>query len=191
MHHHENWDGSGYPHGLKGEEIPYLSRVLAILDAYSALTSNRPYRKAMTHEEAINELKKQGHLEDVKDLFKNSSFFKTLIQNSMMSMEKTYFPLTSYMKDDPEYGEFWNILHHEFELSKALCLEISGYTELMQDEPLNKSSVQMREKIVLPLLTIQQFALNKIHHESEFKSIYEQIVMRSLFGNINASRNSA
>ena len=58
MHHHENWDGSGYPHGLKGEEIPYLSRVLAILDAYSALTSNRPYRKAMTHEEAINELKK-------------------------------------------------------------------------------------------------------------------------------------
>jgi phosphoenolpyruvate carboxylase len=61
----------------------------------------------------------------------------------------------------------------------------------MQDEPLNKSSVQMREKIVLPLLTIQQFALNKIHLESEFKSIYEQIVMRSLFGNINASRNSA
>jgi len=58
LHHHENWDGSGYPHGLKGEEIPYLSRVLAILDAYSALTSNRPYRKAMTHEEAINELKK-------------------------------------------------------------------------------------------------------------------------------------
>ena len=109
----------------------------------------------------------------------------------MMSMEKTYFPLTSYMKDDPEYGEFWNILHDEFELSKALCLEISGYTELMQDEPLNKSSVQMREKIVLPLLTIQQFALNKIHLESEFKSIYEQIVMRSLFGNINASRNSA
>ena len=72
-----------------------------------------------------------------------------------------------------------------------MCLEISGYTELMQDEPLNKSSVQMREKIVLPLLTIQQFALNKIHLESEFKSIYEQIVMRSLFGNINASRNSA
>ena len=109
----------------------------------------------------------------------------------MMSMSKTYFPLTSYMKDDAEYGEFWNILHDEFELSKELCLEISGYEVLMQDEPLNKASVQMREKIVLPLLTIQQFALNKIHHDSEFKALYEQMVMRSLFGNINASRNSA
>ncbi len=109
----------------------------------------------------------------------------------MMSMEKTYFPLTSYMKNDPEYGGFWAILYDEFELSKALCLEISGYSELMQDEPLNRASVQMREKIVLPLLTIQQFALNKIHHDSEFKAVYEQIVMRSLFGNINASRNSA
>ena len=164
-------------------------RAIPFVGSWSQLKQNVPgYFGVGT---AINELKKQGHLEDVKDLFKNSSFFKTLIQNSMMSMEKTYFPLTSYMKDDPEYGEFWNILHDEFELSKALCLEISGYTELMQDEPLNKSSVQMREKIVLPLLTIQQFALNKIHLESEFKSIYEQIVMRSLFGNINASRNSA
>ncbi|WP_413532601.1 phosphoenolpyruvate carboxylase [Empedobacter brevis] len=164
-------------------------RAIPFVGSWSQLKQNIPgYFGVGT---AINELKKQGHLEDVKDLFKNSSFFKTLIQNSMMSMEKTYFPLTSYMKDDPEYGEFWNILYDEFNLSKALCLEISGYTELMQDEPLNRASVQMRENIVLPLLTIQQFALNKIHHESEFKAIYEQIVMRSLFGNINASRNSA
>ena len=164
-------------------------RAIPFVGSWSQLKQNIPgYFGVGT---AINELKEQGRLDDVKALFKNSGFFKTLIQNSMMSMEKTYFPLTSYMKDDTEYGEFWNILHDEFELSKALCLEISGYTELMQDEPLNKSSVQLREKIVLPLLTIQQFALNKIHHESEFKSIYEQIVMRSLFGNINASRNSA
>ena len=72
-----------------------------------------------------------------------------------------------------------------------MCLEISGYKELMQDEPLNKASVQLREKIVLPLLAIQQFALNKIHHNSPLKETYEQMVMRSLFGNINASRNSA
>ena len=164
-------------------------RAIPFVGSWSQLKQNIPgYFGVGT---AINELKEQGRLDDVKALFKNSGFFKTLIQNSMMSMEKTYFPLTSYMKNDTEYGEFWNILHDEFELSKALCLEISGYTELMQDEPLNKSSVQLREKIVLPLLTIQQFALNKIHHESEFKSIYEQIVMRSLFGNINASRNSA
>lgn len=57
-HHHENWDGSGYPFGLKGEAIPYLSRVLAIIDSFSAMTSPRPYRKAMSKQEAIEELKK-------------------------------------------------------------------------------------------------------------------------------------
>lgn len=164
-------------------------RAIPFVGSWSQLKQNIPgYFGVGT---AINEFKKDGKLDQIKDLFKNSSFFRTLIQNSMMSMSKTYFPLTSYMKDDAEYGEFWNILHDEFELSKALCLEISGYEVLMQDEPLNKASVQMREKIVLPLLTIQQFALNKIHHESEFKALYEQMVMRSLFGNINASRNSA
>ena len=164
-------------------------RAIPFVGSWSQLKQNIPgYFGVGT---AINELKKQGHLDEVKDLFKNSGFFKTLIQNSMMSMEKTYFPLTSYMKDDAEYGEFWTILFDEYNLSKELCLEISGYSSLMQDEPLNKSSVQLREKIVLPLLTIQQFALNKIHHDSPLKETYEQMVMRSLFGNINASRNSA
>jgi response regulator RpfG family c-di-GMP phosphodiesterase/signal transduction histidine kinase len=51
--HHEKWDGSGYPYGLKGNEIPLLGRVMAIADVYDALTSVRPYKKAFTHEEAV------------------------------------------------------------------------------------------------------------------------------------------
>ena len=51
--HHEKWDGSGYPRGLKGEEIPLQGRLMAIADVYDALVSNRPYRKALKHEEAI------------------------------------------------------------------------------------------------------------------------------------------
>ncbi len=54
--HHERWDGKGYPRGLKGEEIPIQSRILCIVDAYDAMTSERPYHKPMTHEEAIAEL---------------------------------------------------------------------------------------------------------------------------------------
>ena len=59
-HHHERWDGSGYPGGLSGEEIPRASRVISVADAYDAMTSSRPYRDAMSHEEAIAELGREA-----------------------------------------------------------------------------------------------------------------------------------
>ncbi|MDI9483835.1 MAG: PAS domain S-box protein [Bacillota bacterium] len=58
--HHERWDGNGYPQGLKGEEIPLLSRILAVVDSYDAMTEDRVYRKAMTHQAAIEEIKKNA-----------------------------------------------------------------------------------------------------------------------------------
>jgi HD-GYP domain-containing protein (c-di-GMP phosphodiesterase class II) len=54
--HHERWDGTGYPRGLKGAEIPLLGRILAVADAWSAMTTDRPYRKALSTEQAIDEL---------------------------------------------------------------------------------------------------------------------------------------
>jgi putative nucleotidyltransferase with HDIG domain len=58
LHHHERWDGGGYPHGLSGEAIPVEARILAVADAYDAMTSDRPYRPAMSHEAAIRELER-------------------------------------------------------------------------------------------------------------------------------------
>jgi len=55
-HHHERWDGKGYPDGLAGEEIPFLARVLAVADTYDAITNNRPYQVARSHEEALREI---------------------------------------------------------------------------------------------------------------------------------------
>jgi len=56
LSHHERWDGSGYPQGLRGEEIPLLARMLAVADAYDAMTQPRPYRAAVSHEEAVAEI---------------------------------------------------------------------------------------------------------------------------------------
>ncbi len=114
-----------------------------------------------------------------------------------MSLTKSFFKLTAYMKDDEDYGEFWTIIYDEYKLSKKMILRLSGYESLMQNEPANKASIEKREKIVLPLITIQQYALRKIKDienqklDKENLEIYEKMVTRSLFGNINASRNSA
>jgi PAS domain S-box-containing protein/putative nucleotidyltransferase with HDIG domain len=58
--HHEKWDGSGYPRGLKGEQIPLAARIFAVADVYDAITNNRPYRKAQSKEEALRYIRKQS-----------------------------------------------------------------------------------------------------------------------------------
>ncbi len=58
IHHHERYDGKGYPSGLKGREIPIGARILAVVDAFAAMTANRPYRRALSREEAVQELHK-------------------------------------------------------------------------------------------------------------------------------------
>ncbi len=57
-HHHESWDGTGYPDGMKGEEIPLISRIISVADMYDAMTSDRPYRKRRSHEQAVEEIKR-------------------------------------------------------------------------------------------------------------------------------------
>lgn len=164
-------------------------RAIPFVGSWSLLKQNVPgYFGVGT---ALQRLKEEGRLEDLKKLYRESMFFKTLIQNSMMSMSKTYFPLTYYLRNDKVFGEFWQILHNEYLLTHEMLLEIANYKSLMEEEPLSKSSIKMRENIVLPLLTIQQYALQKIKEDNPHKETYEKIVTRALFGNINASRNSA
>lgn len=170
---------------LKFEDL----RAIPFVGSWSQLKQNVPGFFGFGF--ALQELKSQGRFDEVKSLYKGSDFFKTLVLNSMMSMNKSYFPLTSYMKKNEKFGEFWMILFDEYQLSKSMMLELTGFQELMEEEPLSKMSVKIREKIVLPLLSIQQYALIKIQKEEGNRSAYEKLVMRSLFGNINASRNSA
>ncbi|MEM9023238.1 MAG: phosphoenolpyruvate carboxylase, partial [Bacteroidota bacterium] len=108
---------------------------------------------------ALNALKAAGSLGELQALFHEVKWFKALMLNAMMALSKSNFNLTSYMQNDPEYGAFWQILHDEYVLSVQMLLEISGYTELMQEEIISKRSIEMREQMILPLLVIQQYAL--------------------------------
>lgn len=164
-------------------------RAISFVGSWSQLKQNVPGYFGLGT--AIAKLKEEGRLNEVKKLYKEVPFFRALMHNSMMSLAKTNFNLTSYMKEDPEFGEFWNILHDEFELSQKMLLQISGLKILMEDEEVSRESVKIREKIVLPLLVIQQNALYHVTQNSKYKELYEKIVTRSLYGNINASRNSA
>ena len=168
-------------------------RAIPFVGAWSQLKQNVPgYFGVGT---ALEEMDKAGRLDEVKELYHESVFFRTLLSNSMQSMAKTNFKLTQYMEKDVRFGEFWSIIHDEYLLSKKMVLEVSGQDELVEDNPRSNRSIKLREQVVLPLLVIQQHALMRIQElqkdeETELITSYERMVMRSLFGNINASRNS-
>ncbi len=78
--HHEFYDGSGYPEGLEDGEIPLIGRILAVADAYDAMTSKRPYRKVKTKKEAIEELKSLSGIQFDRNVVK--TFLKIIEENS-------------------------------------------------------------------------------------------------------------
>lgn len=171
-------------------------RAIPFVSAWSQLKQNVPgffgVGTALKHFEDA----KQWH--KVQKLYDDSLFFRTLLENTAMSLAKSFFPLTAYIKDDEEFGEFWQIIYDEFLETKRLLLKIAGHKELMENYPDGRASIAMREQIVMPLLAIQQYASSQINEmkknniiDEKLVSVYEKLVTRSLFGNTNASRNSA
>jgi phosphoenolpyruvate carboxylase len=171
-------------------------RAIPFVSAWSQLKQNVPgffgVGTALKHYEESNKW------EQVQKLYESSLFFRTLLENSMMSLAKCFFPLTAYVKEDAEFGAFWQIIYDEFLETRRLLLKIAGHKELMENYPDGKASIAMREQIVLPLLAIQQYASSQIYEmkrtntvDEKLMNAYEKLVTRSLFGNTNAARNSA
>ncbi len=145
---------------------------------------------------ALKTMEKQGKWKEVQELYKNSLFFKTLIDNCEMVMKKCFFPLTAFLAKHEKYGEIWTMAYEEYELTLQYILRLSGSSELMMDYPVEQLSIQMRERIVLPLAVIQQYCLSKLRESEEnikplpLKDTLEKLIIRCSFGIINAARNS-
>lgn len=172
---------------LKLEDL----RAIGFVTAWSQLKQNIPGFYGMGT--AIKNQVDQGNWDKVVKTYQESGYFKTIIDNCMMSMSKSDFSITAHFANDKEYGAFWKTLHDEFELSKAMLLKLSGHTTLMENYPVEKTSIAVREKIVLPLVLIQHYALEQLQTEitDEEQQSYEKLAIRTVYGIVNAGRNLA
>lgn len=181
-------DKRGSGGGLKFEDL----RAIPFVGSWAQMKQNVPGFYGFGS--ALETLKKNGKMDALKKLYKRSLFVRTLVENSMQSLMKAYYPATKYLKENPEFSTLWTMMFEEYERSINLMLEFSGEKELMNQNPVTKESIIVRERIVLPLMTIQQYALQKLQSSdlpAAEVDVYSKLVMRAMFGIINAARNSA
>lgn len=173
---------------LKLEDL----RAISFVTAWSQLKQNIPGFYGVGT--AMKIAKESGVWEDVKRLYSSSGQFKTTIDNCMMSMSKSDFRITAYLEDDEKFGAFWKKLRDEFDLTMELIVELTGNAGLMEQYPIEKKSIAIRERIVLPLVIIQHYALQQMQtmqENEELESIYHKLVIRTVYGIVNAGRNLA
>ncbi len=140
---------------------------------------------------ALEELKNRGKFEEAKALYSESLFFRALLGNSMQSLAKSFYKATAYLKDNNTYSDFWKLMFMEYKRTIKMLLEVSGMEELLQDNQVSKASIGIREKIVLPLITIQQYAIQTMLETGEEDPVLQKLILRTMFGIINAARNAA
>ena len=175
--------------GLKFEDL----RAIPFVGSWAQMKQNVPGFYGFGT--AITRMDEAGKKESIKKLYKKSLFFRTLIENSMQSLSKAFFPATKYLRDEEEYRAFWDKMYEEFRLTLETLLDVSEQKELLDSNNVTKASIKVRERIVLPLITIQQYALQMLSEDPKNLPVdvetYNQLIMRAMFGIINAARNSA
>lgn len=175
----------GKDSGLKFEDL----RAIPFVGSWAQMKQNIPGFYGVGS--AITQMEKEIGMEKLQKLYQDSLFFRTLLGNSMQSLKKCFYPATAYLKDSPEYSEFWQLLYSEFECSVEKLKKIAGMEELLDDNPVSKTSIEIRERIVLPLITIQQYAIQTILENGSSNEILDRLILRTMFGIINATRNAA
>lgn len=142
---------------------------------------------------ALKKMEQRGQLSSVQELYRQSQFFKALVDNCMMALSKTDFSLTNFLKQDKQFSRLWMQIKEEYETCALFLLKITGMSTLMENDPVSKKSIQIRENMVIPLAVIQQYALGKMKEETlsdNDKQLFEKMMVRTLYGMTNAGRNS-
>jgi phosphoenolpyruvate carboxylase len=164
-------------------------RAIPYVGAWSQLKQNVPGFYGVGT--ALRQLDNEGRWDEVARLYAGSAYFRTLMDNCEMAMKKCYFPLTKYLAEDPRYSGIWNQVFAEFGLTREMMLKLTGGADLMSAQPVSAASIELRDRIVLPLLTIQQYALEELRdNAASDAAVLEKLIIRCSFGIINASRNA-
>jgi phosphoenolpyruvate carboxylase len=109
-------------------------------------------------------------------------------------MSKSDFRILAHLEKDKTFGNFWKNLKEEFDLTKNLILDLTNTHQLMEHYPVERMSIALREKIVLPLVIIQHYALQQLEvlkPGEKQVGIYNKLVIRTIYGIVNAGRNLA
>ncbi len=175
--------------GKKGELKFEDLRAIPFVGAWAQMKQNIPGFYGVGT--ALNTLKEQGKGKEINQLYSDSLFFRTLLGNSMQSIAKSFYPATAYLAKDVDYGDFWQLMKKEFDLSKSELDDISGKKGILHEAPVSQASIAIRERIVLPLITIQQYAIQKLRDGVEDEETFKRLILRSMFGIVNAARNAA
>ncbi|MDF3076372.1 MAG: phosphoenolpyruvate carboxylase [Sphingobacteriaceae bacterium] len=167
-------------------------RAISFVTSWSQLKQNIPGFYGVGT--ALKIAKEEERWDDVKKLYQTSGQFKTTIDNCMMSMSKSDFRVTAYLESDKKFGSFWRKMRDEFDLTLAMVIELTGSSELMEQYPIERRSIAIREKIVLPLVIIQHYAIQQLQNmkqDDELAATYHKLVIRTVYGIVNAGRNLA
>ena len=166
-------------------------RAIPFVGAWSQIKLNVPafYGLGIALEWGLQE----GKGPAIERLYSEKLFFRTLIDNTMQALAKSNASFTKHLLSHNTYGPFVKLIHDEAQRTRQAVLKISGHRQLLESDPINRNSIELRENLIQPLLVIQQYAMSLLRSTDTGKQrdVLEKLLLKTLPPITNASRNSA
>lgn len=171
-------------------------RAIPFVGAWSQLKQNVPGFFGLGT--GLATFRQNGREEEIRNLYRRSLFFRTLVENAMQALQKTRFSLTYYLQRDKRFGEIWKMVFDEAQRTIQEIKNVSGQSVLLENDPVIRRSIELREQVVFPSLVIQRYALDQLRsrdagdkqYSDEEAVSFEKLIVKSLAASVNASRNA-